>query len=454
MPITPEPVDLTAMAVTTRLLAEPRAWRERAVERLDVGSAQFIRRRRTLQVRRLRPLLGQAPASASYDTALLVLPLATLPKRPLIDLDLHGPTGDLVLLRRPEVAEREAALVEHYAEEAGLPIPPLVDGVVPTLLGFTDGAWRDVRAESGSVLQAEQRYLEQGLDQPVHSSLLVHLTALGERAATALDRHVDVPTSETSALERPLLIVPPLVEQGLVRDLDQAVDALEQYVAWLEGASRAAEHSRPSAAGDLLSVLADYGRHWELMVFGEFPLDRPFVVGFEHLDAVPVKGRRNMVRPSVVIADADSNHVTLRSTDSGTRLSHVKAVHPRTGRVAEMGSTSLQTQELHSFYVWEVDVDYRVVLEARLSVLRRTALGVATLASLVLLVAMALVVKPPDSLAGLALTAGPAAAVAGSLLLREPSTLASRLRLPYTVSATAALVLLAGVTVWRFLTLP
>ena len=69
------PLDLTAVDITRRLLAEPEAWRERAVERLDVGSAEFVHRRRSLQVRPLRSLL--APGS-TLDTAVVVLPLVAL----------------------------------------------------------------------------------------------------------------------------------------------------------------------------------------------------------------------------------------------------------------------------------------------------------------------------------------------------------------------------------------
>jgi len=99
---------LTSPEVTTRLLLQPLEWRERAVEELALDSASFVRRRRTLQVLPLRPLLQDLlPAACSATTARLVLPVATLDKRPLPDVDVTSPHGDAVLIRRFEIAPRQ-----------------------------------------------------------------------------------------------------------------------------------------------------------------------------------------------------------------------------------------------------------------------------------------------------------------------------------------------------------
>lgn len=107
-----------------------------------------------------------------------------------------------------------------------------------------------------------------------------------------------------------------------------------------------------------------------------------------------------------------------------------------------------------AFYVWEVDVDFRVILTARLGVLRRVAVANMLLALIVGLVALALVLLAPASTSELAVVAGPTAAAASLLLLREPSTLASRLRLPYTALTALTVAALIAVAVWRFTTLP
>jgi hypothetical protein len=451
-----QPIDLTSAEVTSRLLRNPRDWRERAVEGLRVGSARFVHRERSLQCRPLFHLVSDlvAPGARPSSTGFVVLPLALMPKQPLISFEVSGPGSPPVLLRRPDIADREARLIQAYAAEAGLHLGDDVLDALPVLLGFTEGSWAAVKAAAGRGGDAFTTYLQEGLSQPLQEEQLTRLRAASDRAHAALSPFSESPADVTSAAESPFLIVPVLVEGGYVPDADRAIQIVVDYVDLLERAVERAAVQEPSAAGDLLSVLADYGRHWELMVLCEVPLDRPFTVTYRHLDPVRVRGWHHTIAPAVVIADADSNHVAISIEDPGTRLVSVVALHPRTGSFARMGSTSRRSDEMHAFYVWEVDVDFRVVLSARLGVLRRVALANILLAVIVLLVATALLLRPPATSGELAVVAGPTAAAASLLLLREPSTLASRLRLPYSVTVAAAVLVLVAVTIWRFVTLP
>jgi hypothetical protein len=451
-----QPLDLTSSEVTRRLLRDPRDWRERAVETLRVGSAQFVMRERSLQCRPLFGIVedllgGQASPAAG---AFVVLPLALLPKQPLLEFGVEGPSGQPVLLRRPEIAEREAALLEGYAREAGLAMNGSITTLLPILLGFTEGSWAAVKADAGRREDALRTYLDQGLTRPLEDSQLERLRSASNRAHVALDGYNESDPATTSAVESPFLAVPVLIEDKYVPGAEAAVRSVEDYAVFVETALEQAQSATPSPAGDLLSVLADYGRHWELMVLAEVPLDRPFTMSYRYLDPAPVTGWRNTISPAVVIADADSNHVAISITDPGTRLVDVVGHHPRTGQVAEMGSTSRQADEMHAFYVWEVAVDFRVLLSTRLGVLKRVAVANALLAVVVGLVAAALVLRAPTTLSELGIVAGPTAAAASLLLLREPSTLASRLRLPYSAAIAAAVLALVVVAVWRFTTLP
>lgn len=157
------------------------------------------------------------------------------------------------------------------------------------------------------------------------------LRSASGRARRALDVYNETAPEATSAAEMPFLIVPVLVEDRYVVDLDEAVETVEEYVSFVEAAVELATLDQPNAASDLLSVLADYGRHWELMVLAEVPLDRPFLLKYQHLDPTPVKGWRSTVAPAVVLSDADSNHVENRIEDPGTRLVDVNGHHPRSG---------------------------------------------------------------------------------------------------------------------------
>lgn len=453
--MTEQPLDLTSVEVTRRLLAEPWAWRERAVERLSVGSAEFVHRNRSLQSRSLYPLVEDLACGARPSShAFVILPLGLLPKQPLLRFDVTGPFGQPTLLRRPAIAERQSALLEMYAREAGLDLPDALRLALPVLLAFTEGSWAAVQAQTRRADDPIELYLRGGLSSAPTASAVRRLRVASDRAHKSLDPFNELPADTTSSAESPFLAVPLLVEDGHVDDLAGAVRVVEQYAHFVEAAAAQTSTSSPSAVGDLLSVLADYGRQWELMVLAEVPLDRPFVMTFEHMDPASVRGWRNVIALTVVIADADSNHVTVSVDDPGTRLVGVQGRHPRTGDLAAMGSTSRQTDELHAFYVWENDVDFRVTLSGRLGVLKRVAAGNVLVAVTVLLVAVALALRSPRTLPELAVIAGPTAAAASLLLLREPSTLASRLRLRYSVLNLMSVLVLVGVAVWRFLTLP
>lgn len=451
------PIDLTSAEVTLRLLRDPSAWRERAVETLRVNSAQFVARERSLQCRPLFPILrdmsgvGARPSAEAF----VVLPLGLLPKQPLLRFDVTGPIGSPVLLRREQIADREAMLVRHYAEEACVAAGPAVTKLLPVLLGFTEGSWAAVKAGLSRRQDAMVEYLRAGLNQAPSDELVAELRAASERARAVLDPYNEAADEATSAPEMPFLAVPLLVANGYVDNLDDAMAAIVAYADLVSTASHFVDFQTPNSANALLNVLADYGRHWELMVLAQVPLNRPFTLTYWHLDHVRVQGRlRARITPAVVIADADSNHVVLSIDDPSSRLLKVEGRHPRTRELARMGSTSRQTEEVRAFYVWENDVDFRVVLDASLGVLRRIVVANLLMLVIVVLVTLALALRAPTSTGELAVAAGPTAAVASLLLLREPSTLASRLRLPLSLMVVLSVLVLVGVAVWRFTTLP
>ncbi len=444
-------LDLTSQEVTTTLLLNPIDWRERAVETFRLGSAEFVTRERSLQCRCLRALLQADP---SAGTALVVLPLGLLPKQPLVDLDVKGPLGQTILLRRPEIAVREAALVENLTSDAGLDLGHDVRTLLPLLLGFTDGNWRAVRGSAPRRSDRVKVYLNAGLGVAPSPSQLRALFASVRRVTQVLDPYNDSPPEIPSAVESPFLVVPQLVEEGHVGSLDEAVDMVDAYSRFVQRAGEVAG-SEPSAAGDLLTVLTDYGRYWEMLVHAEVPLDRPFTVTYSHLDPAPVRGLFARIDVNCVVADAESNHVVILISDPGTRIQRVDALKPRGRReLAYMAPRTRANDEMHTFYVSENDRDFRVTLQTQLGVLRRVALANIVLFLLTGLASTALLLRAPRTLGELAVSAGPTAAVAGLLVLREPSTLASRLRVPYTLIVILGVMLLAGVSVWRFTGLP
>lgn len=448
-------LDLTAVAVTTDLLLEPLRWRERVVEEVVLDSADYVRRRRTLQVSTLREVLALDDRESTE--ARLILPLLTLEKRPLPHFDVRSPHDDAVLLRRFDGARREAALVVRYLDELDLPVSEPLEGLLREGLAFDDGAWRAVQATSGPGSRPWRRFLEQGLGDTVDRQLLGDLLLLGDRAAEVLQDRTDVPDDSVSAVAQPLLLVPRLLGEGYVDDLHSAVTLIEAYVYLLDQVAARVGRESPSAADDVLSVLADYGHRWEAFLDLTVPLDRPFLVGLDHVEVAPLglRGARLRSRTTVplVVADASSIHVAVRVKDPAAQLRRVVARRPHSHEEAFFGSTSSATRELHTFYAWERDRDFRVELQLDLAPLLRVWLGQLGVCAVVVLVAVSLVVRRPSQLTELLVVVGPTAAAAGLLLSREPSTLGSRLRLPLTVLLAAAVGALTAVAAWRFATL-
>lgn len=325
-----------------------------------------------------------------------MLPLGLLPKQPLVDLDVRGPLGQAILLRRPEIALREAALVQNLTGDAGLDLGHDVRMLLPLLLGFTDGNWRAVQGSAPPWSDPVAVYLSAGLGVAPSPSQLRALSAATSRVKQVLDPYNDSSPEIPSAVESPFLVVPQLVEEAHVDNLDEAVDVVAAYSRFVQQAGEAAG-SEPSAAGDLLTVMTDYGRYWEMLVNIEVPIDRPFTVAYSHLDPAPVRGVFARIDVNCVIADADSNHVVILASDPGTRIQRVDALKPRGRReLAYMAPRTRANDEMHTFYVWENDRDFRVTLQTRLGVLRRVAVANLVLFLLTVLASTALLIRAPE----------------------------------------------------------
>lgn len=436
--MTAQAVDLSgSVEATVRLLAEPYEWRLRAVEHIDIDSATHCLRRRSLHCEPLRTLLGDLPGVADAAEALVVVPVASLPKGPLLDLDLKGPgDGAPLLLPRAAIAEREAAYVQLAAASAGLAVPGELLTLLTYVFGFAEGPWQSVRI-GRSRAEALQLYVASGLgDRAPNPRTLERWIELSGASGSLLAPYADR-RDTSSAAEEPLLVVPPLVAEDEV-DSARVTAVLESYGAFL--ARLASEGSAGRlAATELMNVIADYGRYWDLMAYVRLPLDQPFVIKLAERRAMQITGVSNEVRQDVVLADARSNHVALRVTDPNTRISRRDAFDPAGTRLADLATTWTSTDQVHSFYASDFDRDYRAAVVFRLAVLRRLQLVPYVVSVLLVLLVAALIAEQPSELADLALVAGPTALAASVILVREPSTLGSRLRRTSSVALSLAL---------------
>lgn len=452
---------LRSTSTTTRLLALPLEWRTRAVERLEFDAAGYLLRRRSLQIAPLRQLVADLlPSEDGPDGPVVVaLPLALMPKGPLLDVDIRGPQGDAVLLPRQEAAVHELSYVRHLAALAAHSLNPRVALVAQALLEHT-GVVRLPEPDADSRVIA--RYLHQH-DLDVGRAVARRLATCTRRAEQALQPWSGGPLDTVSTTASPYLAVPVLLRDAGLPDLPAAVRHVEEYAEVLDDLATAAlAQASPTAAQDLLSVLSDYGRHFEMVVHVELDLDRDCLLRLRHRAAFRLSALRHRARVDAVMADCLSNHVSLRVDDAGTRLVVEHVLNAGTGSPACFGPGSPASEvvsgsggeQINSYYVFENDRDFRVAFLVRLSVLRRTQAVHVLLVTLLVLLVAALTARAPQNFATLAVAAGPVGVTASVLLLRESSTLGSRLRRTLTSALLLALAALLVVSVWRFLTLP
>lgn len=427
--------------VTVSLLANPLDWRVRVVEEITVDDATTCLRRRSLQVAPIRDHLG-VDVSAEHSHALLAMYVAPIPRGPLLDFDVSGPEGPGWLLPRVEIAEREALFLESLATSCGSSVSESLRTLLAAVCGFTGELLTDVNAVT------LEQYLQAGLGRAVPSWALQHWQAAGEICREVLRPRLDS-FRGYSAPENPALVLPELFADGTLGSDDEATTLLTEYVELITALHKMAERSQLSAAAEFLDVLADYGNYYDLMVAMKVPLDEPFLVKFSERRGLPLTFR-NTATQELVIADARTNHVTLKVSDPNVRISSFSARKPARDEFAYGAFQTRKDPQSRALYAHDPDRDYRVRLSFRLAPLRRLQVVPYAVAALLGLLCAALIVEQPQDLRTLAVVAGPAALAASVLLAREPSTLGSRLRLVSSICLVAALIVLIAVSTVLF----
>jgi hypothetical protein len=419
--------------ITTALLLDPLAWRVRAVEHLEIDGAYSCLRRRSLQCAPLRPVLGDL-LPPDQRNALIALNVAPMPRGPLLDLDVEGPDGQAFLLPRAEIAAREADLLHALARMSGLAMSEPCRQLLECALGLSELAQFSEFAAGGFPVG---QYLADGLSQSVPPQTQRAWIELSDEIATILAPRSDDPTA-LDPVKNPILSIPDLAAAADLTFHD-VTEALDDYRRLLIHAQAGANPTHPTSQDDLLNSLADYGRHYDLMVAVKVPLDEPFIVRHSERRDLHLTRIRNRGSQELVIADAQSNHVALDVADTNVRLLDVEARQPG-GGVTFGGFAVRKTRQFWTFYAHDLDRDYSAVLKFRLRPLFRLEAVPYVVASVLVLIAVALWHGEVRRLTDLALIVGPSGVAASVLLAREQSTLGSRLRV--LSSATLALALL------------
>lgn len=420
-------------AATVAMLRRPLDWRVRAVETVVIDAASTCVRRRSLQVAPLRPLLDEfLPADGDYTHALLPMFVAPFPRGPLLDFDVEGPGGSASLLPRSEIATREVAFVEDLLRECGIGLADDVRSVLIAALGYS-GPWLH------DEIAGPNEFLREGLPFEPDNGTLNRWRDDSARCGSVLLQRVG--TVERTAPEAPWLVLPELFANGFLESADHASAALSSYAVLLEHLSdRAGTEGVGSVAEECLEVLADYACSYDLMAVMKVPLDEPFVVKTSERRNVRVDPKRNSGHQDLVIADARTNHVTIRVDDPNVRLVSADAYAVDSVDYAIGPLVSRRNDQYVAFYSHDPDRDYRIRIEFRLGLLRRLESVSVLAAVLVCSLTYALWNSDDLDVRTLALLGGPAALAASVLVGREQSTLGSRLRLRSTSILAGSLV--------------
>jgi hypothetical protein len=428
--------------VTVRLLADPLLWRVRAVDELLVDAGASFRRRRSLHCLPLRDFLPVPPEATS---AFIAIPLSSMPRGPLLDFDVEGPAGNAWLLPRSQIAKREAAYLAALVQSAGGHVTDLLTAFFESLVGFADG----YRLDADGRQKAIPAFLEDGLGHPLSASATAEVERLSHVSWMMLRPRSDHPRTST-APEISALGIPGMLNSGAAVHLDEAIDALRQYTSTVVEMSRRAQLEHSAEADVFLDVLADYGHNYELTVATKVPVDEPFTLKFQERRDLKLTRWRNRGQIPLLIADAQTNHVTFRVDDANVRVADCALRTANgTGKPAFGAFVPRQDSQTQSFYCYDDDRDYRAILDFRLSMLVRLMVVPYLVALLTAILAVALVAMDVSGVRDVALVATPATIAAGVLGVRESTTLGSRLRLLNSAVVALALALLVLAATWQ-----
>jgi hypothetical protein len=436
--------------VTTTLLSDGE-WRSRSVEDVSLGSERWITSRRSLQVAPLFDFLRGFLCCDDVEQATLLLPVATLPKGPLLSFDVTAP--DLVtayLPKRRVLAEREAHFVVATAAAHDIAVSARLQELLTAICEFTPGIWQGWDRDQPNPLHS---YLSDAVQQSLPESLVASWAATVAPASAALAAELDEGAQDASSAENPLLAIPLLLRGGRL-DVPDVGSLLEEFAEFISKCASAT----PSGTYTPHGLLAEYGVRWEAMVHCTVPLHEPFLARMSEQRLLSV-GRRGTTRITVTTADAASNHIVVRVTDPhveihGTPQGRRRLRQPRQQQIPLFSALGVPLEEAHfegvrktreqwSLYGSAPDREYQVEIRPRLK-LSQPYLSANLSVEALTGVACVLVAVRWGCLtaADLAVIVIPTTLAAAFLVTRDTTTLATRLQRATRLRTTALVVVL------------
>ncbi|MET9528027.1 hypothetical protein [Streptomyces coeruleorubidus] len=459
--------DKASIGVAVELLNSIKEWRSRAVERIDLTSASWADRRRSIQVEPLRGHIKTPKLLPHHKKATLWLPVGNFPKGPLLDFNLEVAGERPLLLRMNKHCNIFAQRIAFLATKADIPISSEIEKFLEAIFCFTTASWQELHRERRLSPEARQECVLKYLKKyPIggfpDGQLSPGLVRYWDQKIEPIRNLVElrmVPTID-NASANPLLALrgaasisnkesnPLLLDDE--RKVEQVLDALIDF---LIAAYRKAKMNN-AEAHKILIHYASYGDHWDAIAECTVPVDEPFLIktaekrGLHLGEPGEVASSHSKPRgwfqdrsssQLVVWGDAQSNHVNIRVTDTNVELKvkRLRALTERHRVVNELPLYYEATPEFIGFYDSGRKRYFRLWIDLPL---RSSA--VATISRVVILglIASALIafgffvfhwfdVGSGTMMSGtdVAVILIPSAIAASLLLIRESSTLSTEL---------------------------
>ncbi|HWL35939.1 MAG TPA: hypothetical protein VNQ77_07075 [Frankiaceae bacterium] len=397
-------------------------WKKRGVEEITIGSAQSVESRRSFQCADLGDALGSLrPRGATH--ASVVLPLTTLPKRPLLGFDVSAPDRTVANLPpRGALAELEAGFVCRLADAGGIRVDDTMRLLITKICEFSPGRWTrwypDLPYETRVAGYVESQTGWRLADDVVKQ----WLDAVAPARASLADA-VGLPPDPDSSAENPVLVVP-LVQAVAGIGPDDVLPLLRRYARFVERCT-ALDHVEPFAPH---AMLAEYGRVWEVMIECTVPLDGPFIVRMSERRSLNLSGD-GVADLEVTTGDALSNHTVVRVIDENVCLGKPDAIAIDGSPLREDEFDSVRfTAEEVATYASGPDREYRIKMQIPLTVVGHVGATNTVVAALTLL-SIVLVLRGWSAIdaADLAVLVIPTTFAASLAVTRERTTLASHL---------------------------
>jgi hypothetical protein len=435
------PLDLSENShFLLELLDATHRWRERLVEELTFESGTHVRVSSAYQIEFPQAVLrGHVPDPERTREVHALVPLATRPKRPLVNFGVSA-TGDrpVHLVSRSATASLQRDYLKWMVSESAAK-KALKGNDIATLFKavceFTPDVWRWFLDTQPSPPLALQAYLREGLrdrmtSQPTGEQVRAwadQALAIGQRIWEAAGEHE--PDIQSSAHN--MLLALPLMDT--LPDEPEGVDALLARLR--TGVERLDTKREPDRL--LLAQLAEYGARYELIVETTVPLREPMTIKLvedrplrpEHRLWLPWFGTTHQPFP---INDARSVHLEARCPDPNVRFVE-RRFRVRDNERQKVGLGKLQSARItrESLSVYTAHPSRPASAEVRLKLRLRPhvyAIAVTLSALNVAATVMATGVSGGGpTLDRLAILAVPTTIAAAFALTREQTALASRL---------------------------